>query len=651
MRTKILIKSLLAAAALGVGSNAWGAAALTSSFTVTGYEYAHLIDFQNKTYDGTSFSTMEDLTTTFGVTSQQTIQTSYANGVWYDDTSNGRGLRHNGGGGRWITFPISISKDDYVIINGGLASNGTYGMTMTNGSSATITEAADYLCFKANADATSLTLTVNRYNYLLQILVMTKDASAETGDYTINYKYEGNTIATDEGTEAVGTVVNAVSTKTVDGVKYVLDGGQTTSMTLVAGTNVLDVTVSMAAQYTCTVNAMASSTLLASPSKTVYDGESVTVYYQKGYNLDGTWYLVEPNGAYPSYGRTFSSVKSNTSYDLTAYSANENVVFYGEVENMNLSGKFAADGGQTNRYSNGSAKRLFSDKDDSDDVRNTSYVYTDNIAAGVYTVTMWARNQSSSQTATLPVFLRNSEGELTDISTSFEAWGTAGQGEHSVEITIPDDGTSYSIAIYDNTGYNSNLEMDYVIVTKVTSPITITDAGWATLYTDKAVDFSGTGLTAYTATYADGTVTLNEVSDVPANTGVVLKGEADTYNIPVIASSETAKGDLKGSATDALTYDAEAENDYYMLALNAEDKAQFTKLTSGTIAAGKAYLQIAKNAAPNAISVVFADESTGIAAVGQATVANDRCYNLSGQRVSTPQKGLYIKDGKKYIIK
>lgn len=49
-----------------------------------------------------------------------------------------------------------------------------------------------------------------------------------------------------------------------------------------------------------------------------------------------------------------------------------------------------------------------------------------------------------------------------------------------------------------------------------TVSVNVTDAGWATLYTDKALDFSGvSGLKAYTATlYDEVFVTLTRVYDV-----------------------------------------------------------------------------------------------------------------------------------------
>ena len=33
------------------------------------------------------------------------------------------------------------------------------------------------------------------------------------------------------------------------------------------------------------------------------------------------------------------------------------------------------------------------------------------------------------------------------------------------------------------------------------------------------------------------------------------------------------------------------------------------------------------------------------------TVGNEKFYNLAGQRIAQPTKGLYIVNGKKYIVK
>lgn len=82
---------------------------------------------------------------------------------------------------------------------------------------------------------------------------------------------------------------------------------------------------------------------------------------------------------------------------------------------------------------------------------------------------------------------------------------------------------------------------------------------------------------------------------------------------------------------------------------------------------GKAYLKVTTEAATKpanaALTRGFAfpgdDETTGIgeiviegdAGISGSANADDRIYNLQGQQVTAPVKGLYIKNNKKVIIK
>ena len=185
-------------------------------------------------------------------------------------------------------------------------------------------------------------------------------------------------------------------------------------------------------------------------------------------------------------------------------------------------------------------------------------------------------------------------------------------------------------------------------------PVTISStSGFATLFSNCALDFSSLSseLKAYTATVSENTVTLTEVDDIPANTGVVLKGDVKTHNIPVAASSSTAKGDLIGNTSAATAYNAYDGYDLYMLALNGEGKAQFTKVTGGSIAAGKAFLKLSSGADARELNVVFADDEPTAIETVKVEKANNEYFNLAGQRVAQPTKGLYIVNGKKVVVK
>lgn len=395
-------------------------------------------------------------------------------------------------------------------------------------------------------------------------------------------------------------------------------------------------TMTARTSYTCTVNAKAGELLLATNNQSVYSGDNVTVYYQMAYSNAGKWYFVDKNSSSPGYGVTFSDVASNQTQDVTTYTLNNDVVYFGEAEDMTCAGSWAADGLYLNWRSNGGAKRMAS----------KTYIYTSTIAPGVYDVTMWARNNRSAGdgTETLPIYLRDGEGNLTDLGVSFPGWARGGyEAAKTATITIPDDGKDYSVVINNNSNYNSNLELDYVYVsTKENVSIGISSAGWATLYTPCALNFSGVeGLKAYTATTDGVSVTLTPVSDVPANTGVVLEGEAGNYNIPVIASSETEKGNLEGNATAATAFDAFDNTTLYILTLIDNNNVQFNPCNSGEIAAGKAFLKVAKTGGAKALSVMFANDPTGIATVNAAEVAQPAKRIVNGQLVIE-------KNGKRY---
>ncbi len=244
--------------------------------------------------------------------------------------------------------------------------------------------------------------------------------------------------------------------------------------------------------------------------------------------------------------------------------------------------------------------------------------------------------------------------------------------EHTPDVEVRDGddvipASEYTVAYADNV-YPGDASVtisdsetgNYVIATAAVAftideaePVTVSISaiGWATLYTTLPLDFSGvSGLTAYTATLDGTKVTLTEVDDVPANTGVVLKADADVYRIPVVLSSTTEQGDLTGSTT-ATAWDAEEGYTYYMLAsVDGGAAVQFVSVRKGSIAAGKAFLRVAKSLDIKALGVDI-DDATGVSAMsGQQNVGTD-IYNLSGHRVTRPTKGLYIVNGKKVLIR
>jgi hypothetical protein len=87
--------------------------------------------------------------------------------------------------------------------------------------------------------------------------------------------------------------------------------------------------------------------------------------------------------------------------------------------------------------------------------------------------------------------------------------------------------------------------------------------------------------------------------------------------------------------------------DGYVLS-NIDNKVGFYKWTGDNLAEGKVYLPT--SAVSSAREFVGFDETMGISAVKSNEATGNKSYNLAGQRIVQPSKGLYIVNGKKVVI-
>ena len=196
----------------------------------------------------------------------------------------------------------------------------------------------------------------------------------------------------------------------------------------------------------------------------------------------------------------------------------------------------------------------------------------------------------------------------------------------------------------------------------LTQSITVSSAEWKTLCSPYSLDFTSvTGLTAYIATGATGTlVNLTPVKKVPAGTGILLKGTANTYYVPVIAESaatdDVSANKLVGVVANK-TKDAES---IYVLMNDATYGVGFYQNENAfTVGANTAYLPAnfyegGVGTARSFFSLWNDGETTSISEkvkVNSEEFATAPVFNLKGQRVAQPAKGLYIVGGKKVVMK
>lgn len=176
--------------------------------------------------------------------------------------------------------------------------------------------------------------------------------------------------------------------------------------------------------------------------------------------------------------------------------------------------------------------------------------------------------------------------------------------------------------------------------------LTIGSTGYATAYFPFAVTIPE-GVKAYTVSAAaDGVATLNPLTGtIPANTGVILSGDAKTYPFAITISTASAVEDnLLNGVTIATDLDPETS---YILAKGVNGLG-FYKVdpTDTKLAANKAYLN---NANGSFFSLKLDGAVTGIQSVENAA-ENAPAYDLQGRRLpQVPTKGLYIQNGKKIM--
>lgn len=224
---------------------------------------------------------------------------------------------------------------------------------------------------------------------------------------------------------------------------------------------------------------------------------------------------------------------------------------------------------------------------------------------------------------------------------------------------------------YDPKNYN-NITL-YKKVTSTTGSFSITDAGFATYYTDKAFvmpeNVQGgivtkankeTNQLTISYNYQPGTV-------VPAKTPIVLKGEKGDYTVNYTTSEETAPaGNMLYGAenvdADGMTFVEGTNVKYYKLALGNDGKCGFywgaTDGAAFEYTANRAFLAIDitdASQAPEGFSLYGDGGTTDIDGVMNGNDDSQKIYTVTGvyagKSLDKLPKGIYIVGGKKVAVK
>lgn len=253
-------------------------------------------------------------------------------------------------------------------------------------------------------------------------------------------------------------------------------------------------------------------------------------------------------------------------------------------------------------------------------------------------------------------------------STTLNISTTAGTLSKSNVTLVKGDWTLYNAALeatgsgkisFEAANESSNrFFLDEVLITcPITSTSVTTTGGIATYCYQYPLNLDGiSGAKAYKVSEIDlekEKVRLTQITGtIKGGVPFILmsNGGDDTFEIPLAESSSTVPASNLLVGTLAPTFVAQTSGDYTNFAYSKSNEC-FVKLgaTGNTVPANRAYLPIdLGGGSVKAFSLSF-DTETGINEIGSES--GNTIFNLAGQRVSKAQKGLYIVNGKKVIIK
>ena len=404
-------------------------------------------------------------------------------------------------------------------------------------------------------------------------------------------------------------------------------------------------TMSAKNRYTFTVNLINSAN--NNVIKAIYTDEDS--YDGKGHVVEFPKYLTDNENRVTyskdddTYYRNYTSDSENATITVS-YTAYEGEAYFVEGEALaTLKNTIVRNG---NMSGNAGGRGL----------NNSSTDVITIPVAGTYNIIYAVCSNNVNASRNYSFYKNNSENTLEAQSCSWSVNGIKTTGTKTINNIVFTEGDKLIFH-----GADTQIILDYVYIVKTgeaSETVVVSAAGYATYVSENNLDFSEATTKAYKVKVnTKGVATLTEVEKVPANTPVLLyaeNGNGDGEAIPVVATADAVEGNdlVAGAGANVATTDGDYTN---MILNNVNGNVGFYFANNQMVATNRAYLHILTTLAPDAsnarMQIVFDSETSGIKSVNNALNESGNYFNLSGQRISEPAKGLYIVNGKKVIIK
>lgn len=272
-------------------------------------------------------------------------------------------------------------------------------------------------------------------------------------------------------------------------------------------------------------------------------------------------------------------------------------------------------------------------------------------------------NNAKGYIATYDADYANLTVSKNDIYSCFNIGGKRSNEDGDANFIIKKNGTydAYSMKQYNTASCTTAFKLEEVSYPNTVTFNNVSDVEGVSNLATFSAPFATVipeGVTAYYVSTADNSkATMKAIEAgkaIPAKTGVLLTSESADAVTMVPATGETLAtitDNKLGNSAGAEKIIADGDN-AYILAKGDNGTAFYKGKVGTTLGMNKAYLTLNEAGAPEAISMNFGGNVTGINQIVNAEQNNAPVYDLTGRRVvRTVKGGLYIKGGNKFIAR
>lgn len=409
-------------------------------------------------------------------------------------------------------------------------------------------------------------------------------------------------------------------------------------------------------QYTITFNANGGNAVES--QSPFYDGDySLPTPTRTGYEFDG-WYLGETKWENIGTYTTASDVELTAHWTANTYDVTFNANY---------------DGGTVETIPQGATYDASVDYLVSRQGYTFSAWYTEPKNGTVVDTWTFTENKTlyahwTPNTYKVTFNLNNGSAVRTETATYDEAWPTIENPTYAgydFAGWFYEDGTQW-----DEAGKNYTIDGPVALKAKWTRKLQVNTIPYATFYLDKNYIMPDGVTGSYVSAVSgktSGKLTVTDVyfagDIVPANVPLLLSADIKDYILEITDEEGTiVEGNncLHGQLTAGTIQKVDGDNYYYKLAVGSKGSANEGKpgfywgVDGGGVFSmtgnNRAYLVLPKEANVKSFSFENGLE-TAITDVVEAVNSNDAVYNVAGQRVTSATRGMYIKNGKKYLVK